>query len=99
MRIILTDDEWNAIAHLTNTTKLDTSFDISYDDDHDFFVDFEDNDKEISLEEGLGWLYDGIAYPCQSDKLTVEEGELIADLLIEFGYANEKWKTWFLSKE
>lgn len=102
MRTVLTDAEWNAFSHLTRTTGMDDSFDIAYDEDHDFFIDLEeptddDSYAEVSLEEGFDWLYGGIAYPCQHDGLTKEEGTLIADVLIEFGYADQEWKDWFVN--
>lgn len=96
MKNKLTNLEWNAISHLTRTTHLDDAFDIAFDENHDYFEDFENN-CEMPLEEGLSLLHDCIAYPCQHDGLTVEEGELIADVLIECEIADTDWKTWFLS--
>ena len=95
MREKLKNNEWDAIQNLTKNTHLDENFDVcEIDEETDGFYDFE-TEETVSLAEGLGWLFDGIAYPLQHD-VTPDEAIVIADLLKEFGVIKEEDHKWLM---
>lgn len=89
-RTALTDKEWNVISKYTRKINVDGEFDITI---NDVWYDYEEG-TEHSIKEGLGWLYDAIAYPCEHDGLTGEETEILINLLKEFDVANEEDLEW-----
>ena len=94
----LTDEEWNAITHLTNTTKLDTVFDlvqVEFDTDPDCWWDF-DNDCQMDLRTGLKELWSGISYPLKHDGLSDEEAQLVVNVLKEFRIITNSQGEWAL---
>ena len=98
-RKTLTDLEFNAISTLTMHSKLDNSFDV-YEKKNgtDCFYDY-DEDRMISLHQGLELLYEGIAYPLSHEGLTIEQAEALMKLFKEFKIGNEDWYQWLLSDE
>lgn len=104
-RKILTSEEWNAVSHLTEETKLDMAFDIDYAEmtrngktiSYDCFRDMETG-KRHSLKTGFEWLFDGIAYPLQHDNMSKEEAEIIVRLLKEFIQITDEQANWLMSE-
>lgn len=78
MRSRLTDDEFNLILDLTERTKLDGVIDLASDDTHDFFVDFENEEAELSLKEGFEILSDSLGCSFQEEGFTEEEAVILA---------------------
>lgn len=77
------DQAYNAIIKFTSHLKVDSVFDIFTGADFDYFRDFEEN-KILSLKEGLTLLYEAIAYPIQHDNMTEEEAKLIVNVFKDF---------------
>lgn len=95
----LTNEEFNAISHWTAETKMDMSIDIDeVSETEDGFFDF-DEQKFISLQEGLKIVEDAIVYTFKHEGLTKREGELIANLLVEFEVCTPEEIEWALSEE
>ena len=93
-RKYLTDTEWNAISTLTMHTKLDTCFDVCRTrNGDDAFKDFEE-DKIISLHEGLELLYEGLAYPLVHERLEKNEIDAIVSLFKEFDIGDADGYAW-----
>lgn len=97
-RTRLKDEEWNAITHLTSETKLDSVFDlvqVEHDSDPDCWWDFENN-REMTLREGLKELWSGLAYPLQHDGLSEKEATLVVNVLKEFRIITETQGEWLM---
>ena len=93
------NDEWNVLSKLTSVTHMDNSFDIWTDEDgNDCFMDFEE-DRLVPVEEGLSWIYEGIAYPPQHDGLSREECETLVGLFKHYRFGDEEYYKWLLSEE
>lgn len=89
MRKQLTIEEWNAVSHLTSTLKLDSSFDIGFSKDKDFFCDY-DNHRKVSLKTGFKWISEALSYPLEHDLDDAREIEIITNLMREF--VDPDWK-------
>ena len=95
----LSDAEFNAISTLTMHTKLDSSFDVyEKKNGDDVFKDY-DEDRFMSLHQGLILLYDSIAYPLKHERMTEEESKIIVNVFRDFGVGTEEGYEWLLSKE
>lgn len=79
----LSSNEYDVIAKVLHASKMDNSFDFTGDDNGDWFIDFE-NDEDVSLEEGLSWIADGIA-DVETYGLTEDE---IEELMLCFASFN-----------
>lgn len=99
-RKVLTNQEWNAIQHLTRKTHLDNSFDVWQKKNGDScFIDME-NGNLVSLTVGFGWLCDGMAYPLAHEGLSEEEANIIVNLLREFeATTDEQFLSWLLESD
>lgn len=86
----ITDSQFNAISHLTSATKLDSTIDIAWDGTGDFFVDFEEN-KKLTIKEGLEEIADAIAYPLAHD-VSSDEAIIIVDLFSKYEVYNPMYK-------
>lgn len=79
MRVTLLPQEILAISKWTHATKMENVFDIV---DPKSFYDFEE-DTIVSIQEGMSWIADSIAYHPSHD-LPEEYANTLCDLLIEF---------------
>lgn len=95
----LTNLEFDAISTLTMHSKLDNSFDV-YENTNgtDCFYDY-DEDRAISLHQGLELLYEAIAYPLSHEGLTVSQSEALVKLFKEFKVGDNDWYEWLLKEE
>ncbi len=99
MKRKLTDAEFKTISILTSETHLNSVFDITADENNnDCFYDFEE-DRYLSLEEGLNLLYEALAYPMVHDGLNSWQAQLVVDLFREFGIGNEDAYNWLLGPD
>ena len=72
----LTGDEYNALNQIASKTKMDCWFYILEEDERDVILDLE-NDKKLSLEEGISQLMEGIIDPLTEYGLSEEEREAV----------------------
>ena len=78
----LTGDEYNALNQIASKTKMDCWFYILEEDERDVILDLE-NDKKLSLEEGISQLMEGIIDPLTEYGLSEEEREAVEKLFEE----------------
>lgn len=83
-RTRVTDEEFNLVLELTHRTKLDGVIDIASDETHDFFVDFENDNAELSLQEGFEILSDSLAYSFQEEGFDKQESDILAGCFRRF---------------
>ena len=58
----LKDEEYNVLNHITSVTKTDCWFWLETDNDgNDYVCDLEE-DCDLTLQEGIGQLYEGIGF-------------------------------------
>ena len=72
----LTGDEYNALNQIASKIKMDCWFYILEEDERDVILDLE-NDKKLSLEEGISQLMEGIIDPSTEYGLSEEEREAV----------------------
>ena len=78
----LTGDEYNALNQIASKTKMDCWFYILEEDERDVILDLE-NDKKLSLEEGISQLMEGIIDPLTEYGLSEKEREAVEKLFEE----------------
>lgn len=88
IKIHLTDDEYNVLNHITSATKTDCWFSLETDKDgNDYVYDLEEC-CEMTLQDALSQLYEGIEFMTFNDweELGVDEQEFatFAKLLEKF---------------
>lgn len=84
MRTKLTNLEWNTLLKYSRKIGVDQVIDVCEINRYsDGFFDYED-DRIISLPEGLYILYDATVYPADHCGMSPEETEILHKLFTEF---------------
>lgn len=78
----LTGDEYNGLNQIASKTKMDCWFYILEEDERDVILDIENN-KKLSLEEGISQLMEGIIDPLTEYGLSEEERDAVEKLFEE----------------
>lgn len=94
----LNDDLFSAIQHLTSSTHLDGVMDIEDMGDYDIFIDFENDNCEVSIEDGAAFLYDAIAYPLDHENLNIDEINEIVQLFRCCEIGGEDYYEWLYGR-
>lgn len=89
----LTDEEFNTLTKLTRQLKFDNSWDFVGGNKKDYVKDYEDNSL-YTIEQGLNWAYEGIAYPLSHDNMTEKEIEIIINLFKKYNIGNNEYYNW-----
>lgn len=85
-RTRLTDEEFNLVTTWTRRTKFDSVMDVDTNDDgDDVWFDYENDEEELSLEEGFKIMASAVAYSFEHEGFTKEEAKILMNLLEEFG--------------
>ena len=85
-RTRLTDVEFNLVTTWTRRTKFDSVMDVNDNESGDtVWVDYENDGKELSLEEGFKLMASAVAYSFQYEGFTDAESKILMNLLGEFG--------------
>ena len=81
------NEEYNVLNKIATESKMDCWFSIADDDNEDDYIYDLENDKFMSIEEGVGQLVEGMTnyedYSMTEDEIKTFE-ELIGKLNIEF---------------
>ena len=102
MRKRVTDEEYNAVTHLTSITNIDQVFDLeALNETEDHFYDFEE-EKSMSLEEGFRASWDCMSYDsshyAEYGGFTQEEASHVANCFVEFVGISEEQKKWWMGQ-
>ena len=84
MKSRISDTEFDLVLAFTSRTHLDEVIDIASDDTHDFFVDMEDDEKELSLKEGFETLAEAKAEPFAHEGFEEEEAKILTECFKRF---------------
>lgn len=78
IRINLTDEEYNVLNHITSATKTDCWFWLETDNDGNDYVQDLEEDCELTLQEGIGQLYEAVDFMTLNDweELGINEQEI-----------------------
>ena len=79
----VSDTEYNLILDFIIRIHLDEVIDITSDDSHDYFWDFEE-DKELSLKEGFEVLAEAKAEPFEHEGFNAEEANILTECFRRF---------------
>lgn len=74
----LTNEEYNVLNHITSATKTDCWFWLETDSDGNDYVQDLEEDCDLTLQEGVGQLYEGIGFMTLDDweELGISEQEV-----------------------
>lgn len=78
----LLTEEKIAIWDLTEALRIDSSIDLFIGTDFDYFKDY-DEDRTLSLKEGMAIIMDALAYPLTHD-VNEEDAKVLRNLFREF---------------